>query len=203
MDEIKKRYAETHNPYGERTIYLNNRLFNTYNRICKITLGKELAGVNVDLGCGDKGFSYVGEQKGIKSHPLDYPAVNFETDDLPFKNETIDFITMNGVIEHIYHSSKILSEILRVLKKGGLLYINTPNFQRDCLNFYNDPTHVKPYTPTSIRKTLELVGFKVVFLEPALIEKSPLYWKLPPKIKWYIASKIKGGSKSIQVVGQK
>ncbi len=203
MDEIKKRYAETHNPYGDRTIYLNNRLFNTYNRISKITLGKELQGVNVDLGCGDKGFSYVCEQKGIKSHPLDYPEVDFETDDLPFKNNSIDFITMNGVIEHLYNSSKLLSEILRVLKKGGLLYINTPNFQRDCLNFYNDPTHVKPYTPISIRRTLELVGFKVVFLEPALIEKSPLYWKLPPKVKWYIASKIKGGSKSIQVVGQK
>ena len=203
MDEIKKRYAETHNPYGERMIYLNNRLFNTYNRISKITLGKELAGVNVDLGCGDKGFSFVCEQKGIKSHSLDYPEVNFETDDLPFKNETIEFVTMNGVIEHIYHSSKILSEILRILKKGGLLYINTPNFQRDYLNFYNDPTHVKPYTPVSIKRTLELVGLNVVFLEPALIEKSPLYWKLPPKIKWYIASKIKGGSKSIQVVGQK
>jgi SAM-dependent methyltransferase len=203
MDNIKKRYAETHNPYGDRNLYFNTRLFNTYNRISKLTTGKCLSGINIDLGCGDSGFSRVCNMVGIKSQGIDYPEVDFEKDDIPFKTNSVDFITMNGVIEHLSDASHILSEIKRVLKVGGLLYINTPNFQRDYLNFYNDPTHIKPYTPTSIRTILELAGFKVLFLEPALICKNNLYWKLPERIKWFIASKINCGSKSIQVVGEK
>ncbi len=201
--DIKTRYAETHNPYGDRVLYLNGRLFKTYNRISKLINGKELYGINVDLGCGDGGFSKVCEAKGIKTLALDYPRFNCEKDYLPNDDNSVDFITMSGVIEHLYDASHILTEINRVLKVGGLLYINTPNFQRDYLNFYNDPTHVKPYTPKSIKATLELVGLKVVFLEPALIEKNNLYWYLPEKIKWWVASKIKGGSKSIQVVAIK
>jgi SAM-dependent methyltransferase len=200
MLDLKTRYAEAHNPYGDRVLYFNNRLFQTYSRIARL-IGSELSGVNIDLGSGDRGFSMICEASGIKSLPLDYPHFNCEKDYLPLTN--VDFITMNGVIEHISDASHILSEIVKALKPGGLLYINTPNFQIDYKNFYNDPTHIKPYTPKSIRKTLELAGLEVVFLEPALICKSTLFWKLPEKVKWWIASNMKSGSKSIQVVGKK
>lgn len=200
---IKTKYAETHNPYGDRTLFLNTRLFKTYNRISKLTTGKCLSGINIDLGCGDGGFSRVCVVFGIKSKGFDYPKFDCEQDCLPYADNSVDFITMNGVIEHLYDASHILTEIKRVLKIGGLLYINTPNFQMDYKNFYNDPTHVKPYTPKSIKATLELSGLRIIFLEPALIEKHNLYWYLPEKIKWWVASKIKGGSKSIQVVAIK
>jgi SAM-dependent methyltransferase len=197
-DTLKSNYAITHNPYGNRVLYFNNRLFTTYSRIAKLC-GKELSGVNIDLGSGDKGFSKILELNGIKSLALDYPHFDCEKDGLPITN--VDFITMNGVIEHLSSPTHILREIHSALKVGGLLYINTPNFQRDYLNFYNDPTHVKPYTPKSIKAALELMGFKVLFLEPALIEKPSFLWKLP--FKWWIAKHIRGGSKSIQVVAMK
>jgi hypothetical protein len=41
----------------------------------------------------------------------------------------------------------------------------------DYKNFYNDPTHVKPYTPISLKQTFELYNLKTIFLEPGLIEK--------------------------------
>jgi len=73
----------------------------------------------------------------------------------------------------------------------------------DYKNFYNDPTHVKPYTPDTLENTLKLFGFDCIFLEPGLIEKSWFWWKLPDKIKWKIASIINGGTKSILCIGIK
>lgn len=64
---------------------------------------------------------------------------------------------MNAVIGHIKDPSSILKEIKRVLKNEGLLFIRTPNWQLDFKNFYNDPTHVKPYSPDTIKNTLNLV----------------------------------------------
>jgi hypothetical protein len=67
----------------------------------------------------------------------------------------------------------------------------------DYKNFYNDPTHVKPYTPTSLKQTFELYNLKTIFIKPGLIEKSWFWWQLPNKIKWFAASLINGGTKPI------
>jgi len=63
------------------------------------------------------------------------------------------------VIEHLRYPLKIGREINRVLKPGGVIYLETPNwtsvlvpsfgFRRDQhspFNFYDDHTHVKPWT---------------------------------------------------------
>ena len=46
---------------------------------------------------------------------------------LPFANETFDVVLSNHVIEHVLDQKLHLSEIYRVLKKDGLLYLATPN----------------------------------------------------------------------------
>ena len=201
--DIKKEYAENLAKPKNETIYLNKRLFDTYNSIVDFKLNTKLFGTNIDLGSGDKGFSEVCRINNIISYPYDYPEFNIEKDTLLQDNESIDFVTMNAVIEHIKDPSNILKEIKRVLKNEGLLFIRTPNWQLDFKNFYNDPTHVKPYSPDTIKKTLKLAGFEVLFLEPGLIKKSTFWWKLPDKLKWKVASLIKGGTKSILAVGFK
>ena len=128
---------------------------------------------------------------------LKFFSFDIEKDQLEHKDDSIDFVTMNAVIEHIKNQDNIFKEIRRVLKKNGLVFVRTPNWQMDQKDFYNDPTHVKPYTPISLEKTFELYNLKTIFIEPGLIEKSWFWWKLPEKIKWITASLIKGGSKSI------
>ncbi len=187
--DIKESYARSHTQ-GEHTMRLNARLFNTYNRITKRLLQKELAGMNVDLGSGDKGFSAYCESLGITSYPYDYPEFNIEKDCLRQENDSVDFVTMNAVIEHIYKPGHILSESKRVLKPGGLIFIRTPNWQMDYKNFYNDPTHVTPYTPKRLETLFRLSGFSCIFLEPGLIEKSWMYWQLPECVKWRVAALI-------------
>ena len=201
--DIKKEYANNLAKPKKESIYLNKRLFDTYNSIVNLKLNKSLWGINIDLGSGDKGFSEVCRINNITSYPYDYPEFDIEKDILSQSDESVDFVTMNAVIEHIKDPSSILKEIKRVLKNEGLLFIRTPNWQLDFKNFYNDPTHVKPYSPDTIKNTLKLAGFEVLFLEPGLVKKSTFWWKLPDKLKWKVASLIKGGTKSILVVGFK
>ena len=201
--DIKKEYAENLAKPKNETIYLNKRLFDTYNSIVDFKLNTKLFGTNIDLGSGDKGFSEVCRINNITSYPYDYPEFDIEKDILSQSDESVDFVTMNAVIEHIKDPSSILKEIKRVLKNEGLLFIRTPNWQLDFKNFYNDPTHVKPYSPDTIKNTLKLSGFEILFLEPGLIKKSRFWWKLPDRLKWRIASLIKGGTKSILCVAIK
>ena len=37
--------------------------------------------------------------------------------------------------------------------------------------FYNDPTHVKPYTPNRLKSTFEMYNLETIFIEPGLVEK--------------------------------
>jgi SAM-dependent methyltransferase len=52
---------------------------------------------------------------------------------LPFEDEEFDAVACLEGIEHILHPEALFSELARVLKKGGLLIITTPNVQ----NFYS------------------------------------------------------------------
>lgn len=200
---LKEKYAEHTSAKKEKTLYLNRRLFNTYNRISTKRIGKPLTGTNLDLGCGDGGFSLVCEEAGIESTGFDYPETDLEKDPLHIDDESIDFITMNAVIEHIANPSNLFEEAKRVLKKGGLIFIRTPNWKLDHKNFYDDPTHIKPYSPETMRTVFKLHGLKTIFVEPGLIEKPWFWWTLPDKIKWQVAKRLSGGTKSILAVCQK
>mgnify|MGYP001229114443 CR=1 FL=1 len=114
--ELKEKYAINHSMENDKSIFLNSRLFKTYNRISLKKLNKELSGKNIDLGSGDMGFTKYLESIDIKSFPYDYPEFDIEKDNLMHDNESIDFITMNAVIEHIKNPDNIFNEIKRVLK---------------------------------------------------------------------------------------
>ncbi len=90
----------------------------------------------LDLGCGYKPFKYLFEENGIVADYIgvDFSSENAEPDfivdlnkeNLPFENEAFDLIIISEVLEHIYNPFHVLDEAIRVLKKGGLIYISTP-----------------------------------------------------------------------------
>lgn len=61
------------------------------------------------------------QSKGIKIKKFDLNS------QFKFKDNTFDVVHANQVIEHLYDSDNFLSEILRVLKKGGYAIISTEN----------------------------------------------------------------------------
>ena len=59
---------------------------------------------------------------------LNSPLADIKSDicNLPFKNNSFDLILCNHVLEHIPDHNKAISELYRILKKGGLLIAQVP-----------------------------------------------------------------------------
>ncbi len=86
---------------------------------------------------------------------------------LPFRKSFFDFLVMLDVLEHIpsQESGRVLSEISRVLKRGGNFIISIP-LNEDLAKMNNEGTnfnkHLREYTPKILKKELSLVGFGVL-----------------------------------------
>ena len=131
----------------------------------------------VDLGCGDQHLSEGVKKLNYNYKGLDIQDLNFEFDKLPFESNSVDIVVSLAVIEHISNPNLFLSEIYRVLKQGGFVYLSTPNFQLDSRNFYNDPTHCKPYTPISLERILRMYHFSDINTFPGLRCKNIWFYR--------------------------
>lgn len=119
--------------------FLNSRMKKVESLLVDIDLkGKKV----LDVGCGggqymeyflDKGTKITGidySEKMIemargylegkeKNKTLRYSLIKADAEDLPFRNNTFDLIVSIGLLEYLSRPEKALSEIHRVLKKGG------------------------------------------------------------------------------------
>lgn len=50
-----------------------------------------------------------------------------DVEKLPYKDKSFDFIVCSEVLEHVENPKKVISEFKRVLKKGGVVLLTTPN----------------------------------------------------------------------------
>jgi len=100
----------------------------------------------LDMGCGDGGISIGLAERGAKVVGIDYDsnsiglarrkaeehniAVDFFVNDAEgteLANNSFDVIVCNAVIEHVFHPERLAGEIARLLKPGGILFLDTPN----------------------------------------------------------------------------
>lgn len=90
---------------------------------------------------------------------IKYQKVDLDAGKLPYPDNCFDVVLFTHVIEHLRNPHLLGSEINRVLKKGGSVFIEAPNwtsmlvpswgFQREQhspFNFFDDPTHFKPWS---------------------------------------------------------
>ncbi|HXN76160.1 MAG TPA: class I SAM-dependent methyltransferase [Gemmatimonadaceae bacterium] len=100
-----------------------------------------------------------------------FAQANLESDKLPWPDQSFDAITCMHVVEHLRTMTNLWREIARVLKPGGRVYVETPGLQsvttpsppeslreRITLNFYDDPTHIRPVPIASLVSAARDVG---------------------------------------------
>jgi len=161
----------------------------------------------LDLGCGpgirdlrilrEMGVPFlVGIDVGQKPDPrvmgdsISFVRSDIDSKHLPAVNESFDLVIIDNVIEHMYDPRRVLGECIRVLRKGGVLAVMTPNQARlinrlrlilgKSVYFPLDywmgageehirkrgemvfAGHIREYTVDELKKMLNLVGFDVV-----------------------------------------
>ena len=149
------------------------------------------AGKLLDIGCGTKrtmslfkkrNFSVFGadileyndNQKNNNGFEIKY--CNFENEKIQYEDNSFDIVFSKSVIEHVRNSANIFSEAYRVLKPGGVAIILTPSWRHTYWGpFYVDPTHVSPFTESSLFDALMIANFKRPRVE--IFYQFPLIWK--------------------------
>jgi len=131
----------------------------------------------LDLGCGDQFLKSAIEKRDGNYIGLDVEDLNFERDAFPLDDKSIDVAISLSVIEHLYDPSVFLGEIKRVLKHGGVVWMDTPNIHACGADFWNDPTHIHPYTKYSLKMQFEMSGFKHVIVTPNYRCKSKSHYR--------------------------
>ena len=143
------------------------------------------------------------KKRGIIAHVSDL------NERLPYQDNFFDLIFSDQVLEHVYQTDSLMSEIFRILKPGGTLITITPNlsfwlnrilFVFGVYPMFLEPSeHSKAYGAMFLKKFMQeeqAMGHIHVFNRPALediirahgfritkVFGSPLSWNLPKALR--------------------
>ena len=124
----------------------------------------------VDVGCGQGDFLTQAKELRINAEGIDdkdfwvtscvkkgLKVKKGSIFEIPYDDNSVDGIFLQSVLEHA-DAVKSMKEISRVIKNEGIVAISCPTPEK---HFWDDPTHVRPYTIKSLSTLFEMFGFKV------------------------------------------
>jgi len=124
----------------------------------------------IDLGGGNRELA-----KGILNFDIcmdDNVNILGDAHLLPFKNETLDFVISTALLEHVKRPRIIVNEILRTLKKQGIVYVQVPFLQ----GYHADPHDYYRFT---------IEGIQELFCDFEMIEKGVCVGPISVLV-WYL-----------------
>ncbi|MEZ4231136.1 MAG: class I SAM-dependent methyltransferase [Polyangiaceae bacterium] len=180
-DYLRVRYSEEARPYtsypDQLTRYLTARFLKDHR-----------GGRLLDLGCGRgeflngfsrQGFRVTGFDRAQPDGGTSAPIVlgDYERDGLPFEDSSFDIVFNKSVLEHTHDITRLLRECRRILRPGGRLVSLVPDWKAQWSHFYDDWTHVRPFTLTGLDECLRCHGFDVRVAER--FRQLPFLWEHP------------------------
>ena len=198
------KYAEVIYPKDLKNKYpqkLANHLYDNYFSD-KASRGSSI----LDIGCSTgKALKCFSKNQDFKLYGVDvrdenvdgivFEKCDLEKDRIPFEDNSFDFVYSKSVIEHVFNTENFIKETLRVLKPGGVFVIMTPDWVSGMDVFWDDYTHVKPFSRKSLRDAFMINGAAKVECE--YFYQLPFVWKhkwlkiiprvislLPNSLKW-------------------
>lgn len=120
--------------------------------------------------------------------------VRADAQDLPFKNTSFNTIVSNSTFEHIANDLKAVSEVSRVLKKGGLFFttipseflqkwvleyeekVNKSRSQQNLIKFNKRTNHLHYRSLNRWRQYFKINNLKIVFYKYYFPKETAIVW---------------------------
>lgn len=120
------------------------------------------------------------------------------TDLTSVQTDSVDVVFSSNLLEHLDNDelSKCMSEVKRVLKKGGLFLTMQPNYRLSYKTYFDDFTHKKVFSDESLKGFLisndfEIIKYWARFLPFSLKSRPSFIPTFPLLIRAYLNSPIK------------
>ena len=96
-----------------------------------------------------------------------------DAEHLGFENNLFDIIISSAVIEHLSYPEKMLSECHRILKKGGVLIVVTPNpFHNkiaEIFGYLYSGVHIHTFNISRLHNLFKESGFEVLYCKEFML----------------------------------
>ena len=117
----------------------------------------------------------------IAKNNLDIDVYVGELEDANFPANTFDYINMSHVLEHVTSPRNTLKKVKELLKPGGIVYIEVPNyesFSRKTSGEYwyawETPRHLYTFSPDTLKRFIQESGLTVAKIETKV--ENLFYW---------------------------
>ena len=181
-DYLEIIYDEKSHPLNTYPSKLIKYLFDSYG----MSKGQKI----LEPGCGRGEFLDAYRRLGLECYGLDLSPsaggflegievkqANIEKEALPYDDNYFDIVYSKSLMEHLHHPDKYLSEVFRILKPGGKVLCLIPDWESNYKIYFDDFTHVTPFTKISLRDILLMSDFTDVNV--VKFRQLPIVWKFP------------------------
>lgn len=164
-------------------------------------------GTLLDIGVGTGLFMEIAMQRGFEVSGLDVSdyaikgvskrlkirsdkrLVVSELHSSTFPTQSFDVVNLRHSIEHVTDPAKLLKQVFRVLKPGGIVSIATPNSYGWHAKIYQDlwphwsvPYHIQFFSKKSLKDVVNKAGFKIVVFKTEELTNYDLFRALLKRI---------------------
>ena len=174
-----QEFERTYRKYG-RNAYQSPITIKRFNELLDEFEKYRKTNKLLDVGCGEGDFLDVAKKRGWDVYGTEYGENAFNKcvdkgikmyngvlDPNKFEKESFDVVTSFEVLEHINNPKEEINNISKLIRKGGLFYCTTPNFNalgrlylKNKYNIFIYPEHLCYYTPNTLTKLVTQFNFK-------------------------------------------
>ena len=139
----------------------------------------ELASLGIRCSCIDQdqdALNRLSEKCRTRNLHIKMVLADAETS-LSMPNCSFDIVYTKSFLEHLSNPVSFLKETRRVLKPNGRIINLIPDWESQKDTFFDDITHITPFSVVTARQVLKLAGFQNIECEK--FRQLPICWTRP------------------------